>query len=218
MIWKDESSPRAMLVPTVIEKSNGGERAYDLFSRLHKERIIMLNGEVNEHMASIVVAQLLHLEAEDPTKDINLYINSPGGSVYDGLAIADAMNYVKPDVVTVCMGMAMSMGAYLLSNGAKGKRIILPRATVMVHQPLGGAKGQATDIEITAQEILRLKRVLTQDLANNCGQSYEDMLKICERDHYLDAEQAKAFGIVDEIVSFAPTMTKTIAHAGSVGH
>ena len=184
------------LVPYVIESTSKGERSYDIYSRLLKERIIFLGEEVTDVSASIVVAQLLFLEAEDPNKDINLYINSPGGSVTAGMAIYDTMNYIKCDVSTVCMGMAASMGAFLLSGGAKGKRFALPNAEIMIHQPSGGAQGQATEIKIVAENILKIKKRLNEILAANTGQPYEDT----ERDNYMNAEEAKAYGLIDEII------------------
>lgn len=188
------------LVPYVIESTSKGERSYDIYSRLLKERIIFLGEEVTDVSASIVVAQLLFLEAEDPNKDINLYINSPGGSVTAGMAIYDTMNYIKCDVSTVCMGMAASMGAFLLSGGAKGKRFALPNAEVMIHQPSGGAQGQATEIKIVAENILKIKKRLNEILAANTGQPYEVIERDTERDNYMNAEEAKAYGLIDEII------------------
>lgn len=189
------------LVPYVIEQtSRGGERSYDIYSRLLKERIIFLADEVNDQTASLVVAQLLFLESEDPNKDIQLYINSPGGSVTAGMAIYDTMNYVKCDVSTICIGMAASMGAFLLSSGAKGKRLALPNAEVMIHQPSGGAKGQATEIQIVAENILKTKKKLNEILATNTGQSVEKITEDTERDNFMSAEEAKAYGLIDEIV------------------
>ena len=187
------------LIPTVISKTSEGERAYDIYSRLLKDRIIFLGEEVNEVTAGIVVAHLLFLEAEDPDKDIYLYINSPGGSVTAGMAIYDTMNYIKPDVCTVCVGMAASMGAFLLSSGAKGKRFALPNSTVMIHQPLGGAQGQATDIQIHAEWILKIKEKLNTILSENTGQDYETVCKDTERDNFMSAEEAKEYGLVDEV-------------------
>ena len=183
------------LIPTVISKTSEGERAYDIYSRLLKDRIIFLGEEVNEVTAGIVVAQLLFLEAEDPDKDIYLYINSPGGSVTAGMAIYDTMNYIKPDVCTVCAGMAASMGAFLLSSGAKGKRFALPNSTVMIHQPLG----EATDIQIHAEWILKIKEKLNTILSENTGQDYETVCKDTERDNFMSAEEAKEYGLVDEV-------------------
>ena len=189
------------LVPYVVEQtSRGGERSYDIYSRLLKERIIFLADEVNDQTASLVVAQLLFLESEDPNKDIQLYINSPGGSVTAGMAIYDTMNYIKCDVSTICIGMAASMGAFLLSSGAKGKRLALPNAEVMIHQPSGGAKGQATEIQIVAENILKTKKNLNEILAKNTGQDYEKVVEDTERDNFMSAEEAKAYGLIDEIV------------------
>ena len=188
------------LVPYVIEQTSKGERSYDIYSRLLKDRIIFLGEEVNETSASIIVAQLLFLEAEDPDKDIHLYINSPGGSVTAGMAIYDTMKYIKCDVSTVCIGMAASMGAFLLSSGAKGKRLALPNAEVMIHQPSGGAKGQATEIQIVAENILKTKKKLNEILAKNTGQDYEKVVEDTERDNFMSAEEAKAYGLIDEIV------------------
>ena len=189
------------LVPYVIEQtSRGGERSYDIYSRLLKERIIFLADEVNDQTASLVVAQLLFLESEDPNKDIQLYINSPGGSVTAGMAIYDTMNYIKGDVSTICIGMAASMGAFLLSSGAKGKRLALPNAEVMIHQPSGGAKGQATEIQIVAENILKTKKKLNEILAANTGQTVEKIAEDTERDNFMSAEEAKAYGLIDEIV------------------
>ena len=189
------------LVPYVIEQtSRGGERSYDIYSRLLKERIIFLADEVNDQTASLVVAQLLFLESEDPNKDIQLYINSPGGSVTAGMAIYDTMNYIKCDVSTICIGMAASMGAFLLSSGAKGKRLALPNAEVMIHQPSGGAKGQATEIQIVAENILKTKKKLNEILAANTGQTVEKIAVDTERDNFMSAEEAKAYGLIDEIV------------------
>ena len=189
------------LVPYVIEQtSRGGERSYDIYSRLLKERIIFLADEVNDQTASLVIAQLLFLESEDPNKDIQLYINSPGGSVTAGMAIYDTMNYIKCDVSTICIGMAASMGAFLLSSGAKGKRLALPNAEVMIHQPSGGAKGQATEIQIVADNILMTKKKLNEILAAITGQTVEKIAEDTERDNFMSAEEAKAYGLIDEIV------------------
>lgn len=188
------------LVPYVIEQTSHGERSYDIYSRLLKERIIFLGDEVNSVTANLVVAQLMFLEAEDPTKDIHLYINSPGGSVTDGFAILDTMNYVKCDVATYCMGMAASMGAVLLANGTKGKRYALPNAEVMIHQPLGGAKGQATEIEIMANHILNTKHRINTLLANASGQPYEKVKDDTERDNYMSAKEALDYGLIDKII------------------
>lgn len=189
------------LVPYVLESTSRGERTYDIYSRLLKERIIFLGEEVNEVTASLVVAQLLFLESEDPTKDINLYINSPGGSVTAGMAIYDTMNYIKCDVSTVCMGMAASMGAFLLAGGAKGKRFALPNAEVMIHQPSGGAQGQATEIRIVAEQILKTKKKLNEILAANTGQPLEVIERDTERDNYMTAEEAVKYGIIDAVIS-----------------
>lgn len=189
------------LVPYVIEQSSRGERSYDIYSRLLKDRIIFLGEEVNDVTASLVVAQLLFLAAEDPDKDINLYINSPGGSVTAGMAIYDTMQYIKPDVSTICIGMAASMGAFLLSGGQKGKRFALPNAEIMIHQPSGGARGQATEIRIVAENILKTKKKLNQILANNTGKSYDDIERDTERDNYMSALEAKEYGLIDEVIS-----------------
>ena len=188
-------------IPYVIEKTSGGERSYDIYSRLLKDRIIFLGEEVNDVTASLVVAQLLFLAAEDPDKDINLYINSPGGSVTAGMAIYDTMQYIKPDVSTICIGMAASMGAFLLAGGAKGKRYALPNAEVMIHQPSGGARGQATDIRIHAENILRTKAKLNQILAENTGKPVEEVERDTERDNFMSAEEAKAYGLIDAVIT-----------------
>ena len=189
------------LVPMVVEQSDRGERSYDIYSRLLKDRIIFLGEEVNDVTASLVVAQLLFLAAEDPDKDINLYINSPGGSVTAGMAIYDTMQYIKPDVSTICIGMAASMGAFLLAGGAKGKRYALPNAEVMIHQPSGGARGQATDIRIHAENILRTKAKLNQILAENTGKPVEEVERDTERDNFMSAEEAKAYGLIDAVIT-----------------
>ena len=189
------------LVPTVIETTNRGERAYDIYSRLLKERIIFLGDEVNDVTASLVVAQLLFLDSEDTNKDINLYINSPGGSVTAGMAIYDTMNYIKCDVSTICVGMAASMGAFLLSGGAKGKRFALPNAEIMIHQPLGGTQGQATDMEIEVEHMLRIKKNLISIMADNCGKEYDTVLADCERNNWMTADQAKEYGLIDHVVA-----------------
>jgi ATP-dependent Clp protease protease subunit len=188
------------LVPIVVEQSSRGERSYDIYSRLLKDRIIMLDGEIDDNSASLIVAQLLFLEAEDPEKDINIYINSPGGVISSGMAIYDTMNYIKPDVCTICVGMAASMAAFLLSAGKKGKRYILPNAEVMIHQPLGGTQGQAEDIRIHAEHILRIREKMNRILAENTGKPYEQVAKDTDRDNYLDAQEALAYGLVDKIV------------------
>ena len=189
------------LVPYVLESTSRGERTYDFYSRLLKDRIIFLGEEVNDVTASLVVAQLLFLEAEDPNKDISLYINSPGGSVTAGMAIYDTMNYIKCDVSTICLGMAASMGAFLLSGGTKGKRYALPNAEVMIHQPSGGARGQATEIQIVAENILRTKKKLNEILAANTGQPYDVIVRDTERDNYMTAEQAKEYGLIDCVIT-----------------
>ena len=188
------------LVPTVVEQTGRGERAYDIYSRLLKDRIIFLSDEVNDTTASLVVAQLLFLEAEDPDKDIHLYINSPGGSVTAGMAIYDTMQYIKPDVRTICIGMAASMGAFLLNAGAKGKRFALPNSEIMIHQPLGGAKGQATDIEIHAKWILKIKERLNKILSERTGQPIEKIQEDTERDNFMSAQEAKEYGLIDEVI------------------
>ena len=188
------------LVPMVVEQSNRGERSYDIYSRLLKDRIIFLGEEVNDVTASLVVAQLLFLAAEDPDKDINLYINSPGGSVTAGMAIYDTMKYIKCDVSTICLGMAASMGAFLLAGGTKGKRFALPNSTIMIHQPSGGAQGQATEIQIVADHIAKTKRTLNEILAANTGQPYEVVERDTDRDNYMSAEEAKAYGLIDGVV------------------
>lgn len=189
------------MVPMVIEQSGRGERAYDIYSRLLKERVVFLVGEVNDHMANLIVAQLLFLESENPEKDISLYINSPGGSVSAGMAIYDTMNFIKPDVSTLCNGMAASMGAFLLSSGAKGKRFALPNAKIMIHQPLGGARGQATEIEIAAREIVKTRAQLNRILSENTGQSLEKIELDTERDYYLSAAESKDYGLIDQVIS-----------------
>ncbi|HWP50492.1 MAG TPA: ATP-dependent Clp endopeptidase proteolytic subunit ClpP [Clostridia bacterium] len=189
------------LVPTVIEQTNRGERAYDIFSRLLNDRIIMLCDEVNDTTASLVVAQLLFLEGQDPDKDIHLYINSPGGSVTAGMAIYDTMNYIKCDVSTICIGLAASMGAFLLSSGAKGKRIALPNAEIMIHQPLGGAKGQATDIKIHAEWIIKIKNRLNRMMSEQTGQPLEVIERDTERDNFMSASEAQAYGLIDKVIA-----------------
>ena len=188
------------LVPYVVEQTSRGERSYDIFSRLLNDRIIMLSEEVNDVTASLVVAQLLYLEAQDPDKDIQFYINSPGGSVTSGLAIYDTMQYIKCDVSTICIGMAASMGAFLLSSGAKGKRIALPNAEIMIHQPMGGFQGQATDIEIHAQQILKIKDKLNRILAENTGRPIETIRTDTERDNFMTAEEARDYGLIDKVI------------------
>lgn len=189
-----------MLIPTVIEKSQFGERAYDIYSRLLKERIIFLHDEVDQNSASLVVAQLLFLESEDPKKDITLYINSPGGHVTAGMAIIDTMHHIKPDVSTICTGMAASMGALILSQGVKGKRFVLPNSEVMIHQPLGGIQGQASDIAITAQNILKTKDRINKMLAEACGKTVSQIEKDSDRDYWMGADEAKKYGIVDVVL------------------
>ena len=188
------------LIPYVVEQTSRGERSYDLYSRLLNDRIVFLNGEVNEASASIIVAELLYLEAQDPDKDIQMYINSPGGSVTDGLAIYDTMQYIKADVSTICVGMAASMGAFLLSAGAKGKRICLPNAEVMIHQVLGETKGQETDIQIEARHMAKIKKTLTEIIAKNCGKTYEQVYADCERNNWMSAEEAKEYGLIDNVI------------------
>ena len=188
------------LVPMVIEQTNRGERSFDIYSRLLKDRIVFLDGEVNDAQASVIVAQLLFLEGEDPDKDISLYINSPGGSVTAGMAIYDTMQYIKCDVSTICIGMAASMGAFLLSSGAKGKRYALPNSEIMIHQPLGGMKGQATDIKIHADHILKTKEKLNKILAENTGKSFEEITRDTERDNFMDAATAAEYGLVDKVI------------------
>ncbi len=187
-------------IPYVVEQSGRGERSYDIYSRLLKDRIIMLSGEVNDAVASTVVAQLLFLEAEDPEKDIYLYINSPGGVITSGMSIYDTMNYIKPDICTICVGQAASMGAFLLSSGTKGKRYSLPHSRIMIHQPLGGAQGQATDIAIQAKEILRIKEVLNKLLSEQTGQDIHTVEKDTERDNFMSATEACEYGLVDKVI------------------
>ena len=198
---QDYTMRRAALVPTVVEQTGKGERAYDIYSRLLNDRIIFLSDEVNDVTASLVVAQLLFLEAEDPDKDISLYINSPGGSVTAGMAIYDTMNFIKCDVSTICIGMAASMGAFLLAAGAKGKRIALPNSEIMIHQPLGGAKGQATDIKIQADLILRTRDNLNRILAENTGKSIDELARDTERDNFMTSAQALEYGLIDKILT-----------------
>ena len=197
------NKPQSYLVPTVVEKSYDGERAYDIYSRLLKERIIFLGEEVNEHTANIVVAQLLHLAYEDPNKDISLYINSPGGSVYDGMAIYDTMQFIKPDVATFGIGLQASMGAFLLSSGAKGKRNLLPSSRVMIHQPSSGTQGKVTDQEISLRESLRVKQLLNEILARNTGQKLSKIEKDVDRDFWLDAKEAVEYGLADKVITKA---------------
>jgi ATP-dependent Clp protease protease subunit len=192
-----------MLIPTVIEKSQFGERAYDIYSRLLNERIIFLGGVIDDHTANLVIAQLLHLEHEDAKKDIHLYINSPGGAVTAGMAIYDTMQYIKPDVSTICVGMAASMGAFLLSGGAKGKRFTLPNSEIMIHQPHGGTEGQATDIEIAAKRIVKMKDQINKILSKNTGQPLSKIQNDVDRDYFMSAEEAKKYGLIDEIITKA---------------
>lgn len=189
------------LVPMVVEQTSRGERSYDIYSRLLNDRIIMLGEEVNDTTASLIVAQLLYLEGQDPDKDIHLYINSPGGSITSGMAIYDTMQYVKCDVSTICIGMAASMGAFLLSSGAKGKRFALPNSEIMIHQPSGGAQGQATDIAIQAERVLRMKKHLNEILASNTGKSIEQIEADCERDHFMSAQEACEYGLIDRVIA-----------------
>ncbi|KNF07863.1 ATP-dependent Clp protease proteolytic subunit [Gottschalkia purinilytica] len=190
------------LVPVVVEQTNRGERSYDIYSRLLKDRIIFINDEINDVTASLVVAQLLFLEAEDPDKDIQIYINSPGGSITSGFAIYDTMQYIKPDVSTICIGMAASMGAFLLAAGTKGKRYALPNAEVMIHQPLGGTRGQAEDIRIHAERIIKMKHKINKILSERTGQPLEKIEKDTDRDNYMSAEEAKGYGLIDEVITF----------------
>ena len=187
------------LIPMVVEQSDRGERSYDIYSRMLEDRIVFVTGEINDAMANTVVAQLIYLEGKDPDKDISLYINSPGGSVSAGMAIYDTMNYIKCDVSTICIGLAASMGAFLLSAGAKGKRFALPNSEIMIHQPLGGAQGQASDILIQAEQIQKIKRKMTAILAENCGQPIEKVEKDVDRDHYMTADEAEQYGLVDKV-------------------
>ncbi len=198
-----------MLIPTVIEKTNAGERAYDIYSRLLKDRIIFLSGGINDDMANTIIAQLLFLEAEDPEKDIYLYINSPGGYIHSGMAILDTMNFIKPEIHTVCVGMAASMASIILAYGEKGKRSILENAEVMIHQPLGGAEGQAADIEISAKHILASKEKLKYMLAERTGQKADKIEKDMDRDYYMTAEEAKKYGIVDKVMKSKKALKKT---------
>ena len=188
-------------VPIVVEQTAQGERSYDIYSRLLKDRIIFLDGQIEDHMANVIIAQLLFLEAEDPSKDIHLYINSPGGVVTAGLAIYDTMQYIKCDVSTICLGMAASMGAFLLAGGTKGKRMALPNSEIMIHQPSGGAQGQATEIKIVAEQILKTKRKLNEILAANTGKPLEQIEIDTERDNYMSAEEAKAYGLIDNVIT-----------------
>lgn len=203
------SSPSNALVPMVVEQTAKGERSYDIYSRLLKENVIFLVGQVEDHMANLIVAQMLFLEAENPEKDIFLYINSPGGSVTAGMAIYDTMNFIKPDVSTVCIGQAASMGAFLLSAGAKGKRYCLPNARVMIHQPLGGFQGQASDFEIHAKEILSIKEKMNRLMAQHTGQDYKKVAKDTDRDNFLSATDAMEYGLVDQVLTSRPDTNKS---------
>ncbi|HHF0447987.1 TPA: ATP-dependent Clp endopeptidase proteolytic subunit ClpP [Haemophilus influenzae] len=196
----NEKGKKMSVIPMVVEQTSRGERSYDIYSRLLKERVIFLSGEVEDRMANLIVAQLLFLESEDPTKDINIYINSPGGSVTAGMAIYDTMQFIKPDIRTLCIGQACSMGAFLLAGGTAGKRAALPNARVMIHQPLGGFRGQASDIQIHAQEILKIKHALNDRLAFHTGQSIERIEKDTDRDNFMSAEEAQAYGLVDAVL------------------
>ena len=200
---KNMNSPTNYLVPTVVEQTNMGERAYDIYSRLLKERIVFLNDEVNHQTANLVIAQLLHLAYEDPKKDIQLYINSPGGSVYDGLAIYDTMQFIKPDVQTICVGLAASMGAYLLSAGKKGKRFALPHSKIMIHQPSSGTRGTVTDMQIDLEESIRVKKQLNELLAKNTGQKISKIETDVERDFWMPTDEAKKYGLIDDVIEHA---------------
>ncbi|MCE9536175.1 MAG: ATP-dependent Clp endopeptidase proteolytic subunit ClpP [Nitrospirae bacterium] len=200
-----------MLVPIVIETTNRGERAYDIYSRLLKDRIIFLGAPIDDVFANLIIAQLLFLEAEDPEKDINLYVNSPGGSVTAGLGIYDTMQYVKPPINTICLGQAASMGAFLLTAGTKGKRFALPNARVMIHQPMGGFSGQATEIDIHAREILKIRERLNEIMAKHTGQPLEKIAQDTERDYFLSAEEAKQYGLIDEVISRPPKILKAVS-------
>lgn len=198
----------AGLVPIVVEQSSRGERSYDIYSRLLKERVIFMVGQVEDHMANLIVAQLLFLESENPDKDIHLYINSPGGSVTAGMAIYDTMQFIKPDVSTLCIGQAASMGAFLLAGGAKGKRFALPNSRMMIHQPLGGYSGQASDIYIHAKEILKIREKLNAKLAHHTGQTIKQIAKDTDRDRFMDAEEAKSYGLIDDVIELRADSTK----------
>ena len=206
------------LVPMVLKKEPGGERSFDIFSLMLNERIIFMHEDVNDSMASVMCASLLYLEQQDPKKDIYMYINSPGGVVTAGLAIYDTMQYIKPDIVTVTMGQACSMGSFLLSAGAKGKRYSLPSSRIMIHQPSGGAQGQATNIEIQAKEILRLKTFLTQKLADHCGKTYQEVYDACERDNFMSAQEALEFGLIDKVISRDELDSSGPSYGGKVNH
>ncbi|MCI8336028.1 MAG: ATP-dependent Clp endopeptidase proteolytic subunit ClpP [Peptococcaceae bacterium] len=198
----------SMLVPMVVEQTNRGERSYDIYSRLLKDRLIFLGGPIDDNMANLIVAQLLFLESEDPDKDIHLYINSPGGSITSGMAIFDTMQYIRPDVSTICIGMAASMGAFLLTAGAPGKRYALPNSEIMIHQPLGGTQGQATDIEIHAKRILKMKETLNKIMAERTGQTLKKISQDTERDNFMTAEEAKAYGLIDEVIQNRAALQK----------
>lgn len=200
-----------MLVPIVVEQTNRGERAYDIYSRLLKDRIIFLGAPIDDVFANLVIAQLLFLEAEDPEKDINLYVNSPGGSVTAGLGIYDTMQYVKPPINTICLGQAASMGAFLLTAGTKGKRFALPNARVMIHQPMGGFQGQATEIDIHAREILKIRERLNEIMAKHTGQPLEKIAQDTERDYFMSAEEAKLYGLIDEVITRPPKLLKAVS-------
>ena len=203
-----DNTVASTLIPYVVEQTGRGERQYDIFSRLLKDRVVFLTGEVEDQMADLVVAQLLFLESEDPDKDIYLYINSPGGSVTAGLAIYDTMQYIKPDVCTLCIGQAMSMGSFLLAGGAKGKRYSLPNSSILIHQPLGGFKGQASDMLIHANEIQRIKKLLSSILAKHTGRSVEELLRDTDRDNFMTAQQALEYGLIDKVISSRAEMGK----------
>lgn len=200
-MMQDQSPRNSILVPMVIEQTNRGERSYDIYSRLLKDRVLFLGNEIDNNVANLVIAQLLFLEAEDPDKDVHLYINSPGGSISAGMAIYDTMQYIRCDVSTICVGMAASMGAFLLAAGTRGKRLALPRSEIMIHQPLGGTQGQATDIEIHARRILRIRDEMNAILAERTGQPLEKIARDTERDHFMSALEAKEYGLVDDVVS-----------------
>ena len=204
------AAPQNQVVPMVVEQSGKGERAFDIFSRLLRERIIFLGSQVDDTSANLIMSQLLFLEAEDPEKDIYLYINSPGGSVYAGMAILDTMNHVRPDVCTICMGLAASMGAFLLAAGAKGKRMSLPNARIMIHQPLGGAQGQAVDIEIQAREILYIKRSLNEMLAENTGKPLEQIEQDTERDFFMSPAEAQQYGLIDQVLTNSKSLQPSV--------
>ena len=205
---KSITTPSGLTIPYVIEQTPRGTQGMDIYSRLLKDRIIFIGTPIDDHVANLAVAQLLFLQSEDPTRDINLYINSPGGSVYAGMAIYDTMQFIQPDVSTVCLGMAMSMGAFLLAGGAPGKRFVLPHSTVLIHQPLGGAEGQATDIEITAREIVRLRKAIYEMLAHHTGQTMEKITADSDRNYFLSADEAVKYGLADEVMQRPKDLTK----------